>query len=207
MNWNDHNHRGEYADERHDHYDYAERHHWHYDLENDDEKAQRRITGLQDEVDALRGRLDDALGRIAALEDTNTRLVAALREAAAGEESVCRAGVASDERLAVAEALDEAFAAFATALDEGHVDEDALVGDSDRANEPADICPETSDGYHCNHWQEGVSRCCACGSKPDEDLADEDEPEEYDPGPECDDEGGMSEYRYLLPEDYERGQS
>ncbi len=33
------------------------------------------------------------------------------------------------------------------------------------------------------------------------------EPVEYDPGPECDDEGGMSEYRYLLPEDYERGQS
>jgi len=33
------------------------------------------------------------------------------------------------------------------------------------------------------------------------------EPEEYDPGPEIDDEGGMSEYRYVLPEDYERGQS
>ena len=30
---------------------------------------------------------------------------------------------------------------------------------------------------------------------------------EYDPGPEVDDEGGMSEYRYVPPEDYERGQS
>jgi hypothetical protein len=33
---------------------------------------------------------------------------------------------------------------------------------------------------------------------------DEEEPEpveEYDPGPECDDEGGMSEYRYMLPDD------
>ena len=29
----------------------------------------------------------------------------------------------------------------------------------------------------------------------------------YDPGPEVDDEGGMSEYRYVMPEDYERGQS
>jgi hypothetical protein len=29
----------------------------------------------------------------------------------------------------------------------------------------------------------------------------------YDPGPAADDEGGMSEYRYVLPEDYERGQS
>jgi hypothetical protein len=35
----------------------------------------------------------------------------------------------------------------------------------------------------------------------------EPEPEEYDPGPEVDDEGGMSEYRYVPHEDYERGQS
>jgi hypothetical protein len=49
--------------------------------------------------------------------------------------------------------------------------------------------------------------------QPDYADATDDEPEEeppvaeYDPGPECDDEGGMSEYRYVLPEDYERGQS
>ena len=30
---------------------------------------------------------------------------------------------------------------------------------------------------------------------------------DFDPGPEVDDEGGISEYRYILPEDYERGQS
>jgi hypothetical protein len=41
------------------------------------------------------------------------------------------------------------------------------------------------------------------GPQPD----DEPEPEEHDPGPEVDDEGGMSEYRYILPEDYQRGQS
>jgi len=43
------------------------------------------------------------------------------------------------------------------------------------------------------------------------DYADPGEPgpdgEECDPGPEADDEGGMSEYRYILPEDYQRGQS
>ena len=44
--------------------------------------------------------------------------------------------------------------------------------------------------------------------RPDEDQADEPEPEPYDPGPEVDDEGGMSEHRYcVMPEDYERGQS
>jgi chromosome segregation ATPase len=37
------------------------------------------------------------------------------------------------------------------------------------------------------------------------DDEDEPKPAEYDPGPEIDDEGGMSEYRYLWPEDYERG--
>jgi hypothetical protein len=33
---------------------------------------------------------------------------------------------------------------------------------------------------------------------------EEPEPEDYDPGPEADDEGGMSEYRYVQPEDYLR---
>lgn len=57
MSWNDHDHRGDYADAGHDHYDYAERHHRHYDLENSGEKAQRRITALQDELDDLRNRV------------------------------------------------------------------------------------------------------------------------------------------------------
>jgi hypothetical protein len=38
-------------------------------------------------------------------------------------------------------------------------------------------------------------------------ATDEPETDEYYPGPEVDDEGGASEYRYILPEDYERGQS
>jgi hypothetical protein len=157
MTWNDHNHRGEYAEDGHDHYDYADRHHRHYDLENDDEKAQRRITALQDELDGLRGQLGDALGRISALENTNTLLVMALRKLAAEHESVILAGIADDCRLAIAEDLAETFTVLAETL----------------ADEPE---PEP-------------------------------EPEEYDPGPEVDDEGGMSEYRYILPEDYQRGQS
>jgi predicted nucleic acid-binding Zn-ribbon protein len=68
MSWNDHDHRGDYAEDGHDHYDYADRHHRHYDLENDDEKAQRRITALQDELDGLRGELNAALDRIGDLE-------------------------------------------------------------------------------------------------------------------------------------------
>ena len=49
-----------------------------------------------------------------------------------------------------------------------------------------------------NEWDHATGRL--------EREEDEPEPEPYDPGPECDDEGGMSEYRHILPEDYERGQ-
>jgi hypothetical protein len=59
--------------------------------------------------------------------------------------------------------------------------------------------------------------CSDCAGEPPEPQTDhhpyahgqdpDPEPEEYDPGPEIDDEGGMSEYRYVMPEDYERGQS
>lgn len=48
---------------------YAGEYHRHGDLENADEKAQRRITALQDEVDGLRGELAGALDRIGVLEE------------------------------------------------------------------------------------------------------------------------------------------
>ncbi len=69
MTWNDHDHRGEYAEDRHDHDgDYAEKYHRHYDLETDDKTAQQGITCLRDEVAELRRQLDDALNRIGDLE-------------------------------------------------------------------------------------------------------------------------------------------
>ena len=60
--------------------------------------------------------------------------------------------------------------------------------------------------------------CADCVGDPDEPTNREIEPEpdgwydgpdpeDHDPGPEAGDEGGMSEYRYVLPEDYGRGQS
>ncbi len=55
-------------------------------------------------------------------------------------------------------------------------------------------------GEHPGDWQREI---WAFG--PEEEP--EPDPGEYDPRPEADDEGGMSEYRYVLPEDYERGQS
>jgi hypothetical protein len=57
------------------------------------------------------------------------------------------------------------------------------------------VLPPNERGEVLPEWMAGV------------DQAGESEPEEYNPGPEVDDEGGMSEYRYMLPEDYQRGQS
>jgi hypothetical protein len=70
MTWNDHDHRGEYAEQRHDHDgDYAEKHHRHYDdestargLREDLGRAEERIRELEDD-------LRDALNRIHVLED------------------------------------------------------------------------------------------------------------------------------------------
>jgi predicted nucleic acid-binding Zn-ribbon protein len=132
MSWNDHDHRGQYADDRHDHgLDYAERHHRHHDLETDDKTAQQAITCLRDEVAELRRRLD-ALDRIGDLE----------KQTPQAQQLQLEADLAA-----------------------------------------ADLAASGYDRY------------------------DEPEPDDYDPGPEVDDEGGMSEYRYTLPEDYQRGQS
>jgi hypothetical protein len=57
VTWSDHDHRGEYAESGHDHYDYAERHHSHYELES--------------ELRGLREDLSRALERIRELEDRN----------------------------------------------------------------------------------------------------------------------------------------
>jgi len=69
MSYADHDHRGEYASDDHDHYDYAEKYHRHYDDES-------TVRGLREDLAAAEGRiheladdLRDALNRIHVLED------------------------------------------------------------------------------------------------------------------------------------------
>ena len=51
MSYTDHDHRGEYASDNHDHYDYAERHHRHYD---DDERTAGQLRDeLRSYIDGL----------------------------------------------------------------------------------------------------------------------------------------------------------
>jgi hypothetical protein len=69
MTWNDHDHRGQYAEDRHDHdLDYAEKHHRHRDLETDDKTAQQAITCLREEVDELRRQLACVLAQLRVLD-------------------------------------------------------------------------------------------------------------------------------------------
>ena len=66
---NDHDHRGEYADERHDHdLDYAEKHHRHYDDERAVEELRGQIRELRAIMIDFGLDLSEAQGRIHALE-------------------------------------------------------------------------------------------------------------------------------------------
>lgn len=63
--WADHDHRGQYAEDGHDHYDYAEKYHRHYDDE-------RTVEQLRDElrsyIDGLREDLSCLYERVYKLE-------------------------------------------------------------------------------------------------------------------------------------------
>ena len=83
MSYADHDHRGEYASDNHDHYDYAEKHHRHYDdestvrgLREDLGHAEERIRELED---AGRRWRHDVEERIRALEDDLRGALAFLR--------------------------------------------------------------------------------------------------------------------------------
>jgi hypothetical protein len=69
VSWNDHDHRGEYADAGHDHYDYAGRHHRHYDEESTVQGLREDLGRAGERLRELEDRLRDALGRITVLED------------------------------------------------------------------------------------------------------------------------------------------
>ena len=69
MTWNDHDHRGQYADDRHDHDgDYAEKHHRHYDDESIARGLREDLGRAEERIHELEGDLRAAVVRIGALE-------------------------------------------------------------------------------------------------------------------------------------------
>jgi predicted nucleic acid-binding Zn-ribbon protein len=69
VSYADHDHRGEYASDNHDHYDYAERHHRHYDDESTARGLREDLSLAEARISDLEQNLRDALNRIHVLED------------------------------------------------------------------------------------------------------------------------------------------
>ena len=235
MTWNDHDHRGEYAEDRHDHdLDYAEKYHRHHD----DESA---VRGLREDLghaeERIRALEDDLRGALAFI-----RVLDRLRPTCV----ICRDATA-DRQTVRGPACTDCVGDLPDDGPDPDRPETWAFGEAPvqplRPDEASGyVCPETIDGEHTGTWHDGerVRRVRAvrtgrqrrlrpCAPSPwghpepspaDDFVQDrradldpnaveaEPEPREYDPGPEVDDEGGMSEHRYyVMPEDYERGQS
>ncbi len=69
MSYADHDHRGEYASDNHDHCDYAGRHHRHYDDESAVRGLREDLGHAEERIRELAEDLRDALNRIHVLED------------------------------------------------------------------------------------------------------------------------------------------
>jgi len=216
MTWNDHDHRGEYAEDRHDHDgDYAEKHHRHYDDESTARGLREDLGRAEERICELEDGLRDALNRIHALEDRQPDYaddgpdpdrpetwafgeapVQPLRpdEAQAGDlaEVYAEAGWTGADLHAGVLLLYRPVHPDVTEPHRGYVDwqPGAVTAAGVRVIEDA---PGPKGLVHLVTWDRIIG-------------VDEEPPEPvYDPGPEVDDEGGMSEYRYPWPEDYERG--
>ena len=213
----------------HDHYgEYAEEQHRHYDLEREDETAQRDIRRLQEDVRELRSLLDDALDRIRGLEHlrpTCTRCLdaTATQQTASGPACAECAGDLPEPEAATTVygphcSHDECswITCDGTGLVEFHCRKPGcpycgapLITEPEHwAGDPARVAAMTPDeqarvGAHLDRYpliRRGPGDSDERLHQPDEPESDESY-DDYDPGPECDDEGGMSEYRYVLPED------
>jgi hypothetical protein len=69
MTWNDHDHRGEYAEDRHDHdLDYAEKHHRHHDDESAVRGLRQDLAAAEDRIRVLEDDLRGALAFIRVLD-------------------------------------------------------------------------------------------------------------------------------------------
>lgn len=131
---------------------------------------------LESQIRGLREDLSRAEKRIRELENDRAALRRILREQAAVYAKTGRPGMADPSWLAAAGALAGTLQALA---DAGPDDEPGPRGCACGEGDAGD-CPAA---WHGCDWHDN-------GPEPPE-------PEEYDPGPEADDEGGMSEYRHL----------
>jgi DNA polymerase III delta prime subunit len=130
VSWADHDHRGDYADTRHEHYDYAGLHHRHYDEESAIERLKVTVRDAMDRISDLEAQaaedqrhareieenLLNTAGRLAAAESALARLRDVLDALAAGHEAVWRQGTAGEPALTTAWDFRNAFGDMSAAL-------------------------------------------------------------------------------------------
>jgi hypothetical protein len=68
MSYADHDHRGEYASDNHDHYDYAEKYHRHHDEESAVRGLRQDLGAAEERIRALEDNLRGALAFIRVLD-------------------------------------------------------------------------------------------------------------------------------------------
>jgi hypothetical protein len=154
-----------------------------YGLDGTRQAAREALTlanGLPEDLGRAEERIHDLEGKLAALEKRVRELEAA-RQAAA--HALHQAGVGIWAELAPA--LERIDALEAQTPQARQLQHEADVAAADLAASGYGQDPPIGADRH--------GPGCLCPYCP----GDEPEPEDYDPGPEVDDEGGMSEYRYL----------
>ena len=178
-----HDHRGDYADQRHDHDgDYAALHHRHYDDESAVRGLRQDLGAAEERIRALEDDLRGALECIRVLDRLRPTCVICL-DATADRQTVRGPACTDCVGDPPADGPDPD-------RPETWVFGEAPVQPLRPDEAGGYVCPETRDGQHCGDWHEG-GKCGACGQTG------------LDP-----DEGGASEHcYYVMPEDYERGQS
>jgi hypothetical protein len=186
-----HDHRGQYADERHEHYrECAEYNHSHHGLDSLIAGLREDLRHAEERIRELEGDHFAALERIAALEKQTPQARQLQYEADLAAADLAESGYdPGGYGLLVGAGRHGRGCQCPYCYDEPDDDQAGLPG------------PQTGVAAMRRFMREHP-----LDPDPDEDQTEESEPEPYDPGPEIDDEGGMSEYRYVLLEGYERGQ-
>ena len=212
---NDHDHRGEYAPGRHDHdLDYAEKHHRHYDDENrisdvreDLSGAEVRIYDMDREIGEVRAELRQFKEYAAANLASLNELAAELTIQVSGDPDFAATTVGVLRALTFNLGYQ-----FRGETRPGDWDPDAeyarLAGETE-ADKPAQPLRkleeswEPDDCIRCGDPVATLSTDGLCDGCVAENAAEPDGPEipDFDPGPQVDDQGGMSEYRYLTAAD------
>lgn len=200
MTWNDHDHRGEYAEDRHDHdHQYAEKYHRHYDDESAVRGLREDLSHAEERIRALEDDLRGALAFVRVLD--RLRPTCVICHDATADRQTVNGPACSD---CVGEPLDDgpdpdrpetwAFAEAEAGRRQAGQPEDAppCGAAADSPDLGRALSCRLRDGHVGPHRTDRLMWITDAAGRVHTMAAGE-----------C----GVSEYGYVLPEDYQRGQS